>query len=117
MVFSFSQGQESRVSLTLIAGDESDEEGDFLKVRTKTQDEQEREAAEYKSWLAGAAKLPGNAPVAELEPLQRFWTDPNLSEEDKFLRDYITKELWRDERGKEQAPSYQEVTGCVGRVA
>lgn len=30
----------------------------------------------------------------ELQPLRRYWADSKLNEEDRFLRDYITKRMW-----------------------
>lgn len=42
----------------------------------------------------------------EMEPLKRFWTDPNLSEGDKFLRDYITKQMWKGDDRTKAAPVY-----------
>ena len=76
-----------------------DGDDDFFKPRNKSAAEQEQENEDFRLWLAGQ----GESKLApemkkDLEPLQRFWTDPNLSEDDRFLRDYITRQLWREDR-------------------
>jgi hypothetical protein len=48
-----------------------------------------------------------------LEPLRRFWTSNNLSDEDKFLRDYITEHRWRE--ADTGIPTYDEVSGVEKR--
>lgn len=51
---------------------------------------EEKEEEVYKKWLQGNKD---NAPDEEIKdqmkPLRDFWTNPNIDEEDKFLRDYI----------------------------
>lgn len=88
--------------------EEGEDDGNFLTLRQKSKDEQDADEKDFKKWLAGEGKVVPKARVAELEPLQRYWTDPNLSEEDRFLRDYITGELWRD-RDREAVPTYKDV--------
>ena len=89
------------------ADSDGDDEGDFLRVRSKSKEESEKETEEYRMWLAGQGGSEAKASVhVALEPLQRFWTDPSLSSEDKFLRDYITRQLWREDK---EVPTYNEV--------
>eukprot|EP00051_Salpingoeca_urceolata_P019605 m.288116 g.288116 ORF g.288116 m.288116 type:complete len:762 (-) comp19449_c0_seq3:1567-3852(-) len=81
--------------------DDSDDEesGGFLKLRSKSQHEQDQEDDDYVRWLQGdgAALVADPETAQDLEPLKRFWTDPNLDEGDRFLRDYITRQMWKDE--------------------
>ena len=75
-------------------GSEDEGEGGLLVVRQKNDDEAADEEAKYERWLQGQAKLDAST-ASQLEPLREFWTNPNLNENDKFLRDYITKQLWK----------------------
>ena len=84
------------------------EEDDLLQSRSKSTAEVARDEADYSAWLAsseGAALATQDK--EQLEPLRRFWSDPKLSEDDKFLRDYLTKHLWRQEGPA--IPTYREV--------
>ena len=75
--------------------DEAETEGGLLTVREKTAEEIAEEEAKYEKWLQGEGKAFDTSTETDLEPLRRFWTDPNLSENDRFLRDYVTKQLWK----------------------
>lgn len=93
---------------------EDGEADDFFRVRGKTSEEQEAEDADYAKWLRDEGAL-DQEEAQELEPLRRFWTDPNLSEADRFLRDYITNRKWRsDEPSARAVPRYDEVIGTGG---
>ncbi len=90
-------------------GDDDDgSEDGFLKKRTRSKDEEESESVEYRKWLAGEGGRVQQELQPSLEPLQRYWSDPSLSADDRFLRDYITKQMWRDDR-PEAMPVYTEV--------
>lgn len=88
-----------------------DEDDDLLKPRSKTAEEEEHEQADYERWLQEEAPDLDPETKEDLQPLRRFWNDPNLSEDDKFLRDYILKQGWKDESAPKQgkAPSYKEI--------
>lgn len=45
----------------------------------------------------------------ELKPLRDFWTDPNLDENEKFLRDYILNEKFRDKESADTNLDYDLV--------
>ncbi|GBL73153.1 Protein KRI1 [Araneus ventricosus] len=59
---------------------DSDEEEDLLQVRTKTKAEEEKEEVDYKQWLETEK---------DMLFLNKCWNDPKISEDEKFLRDYI----------------------------
>jgi protein KRI1 len=44
----------------------------------------------------------------DLEALQRYWTDPNLTQDEKFLRDYVLERAWV-EKDKDKLPTYDEI--------
>eukprot|EP00041_Stephanoeca_diplocostata_P036181 m.1307472 g.1307472 ORF g.1307472 m.1307472 type:complete len:577 (+) comp24818_c0_seq13:201-1931(+) len=96
----------------------ADDEDDFFSVRTKSSAEREAEEADYSAWLKdNPTPMLAEADKEELEPLRRFWTDPNLSETDKFLRDYITKRKWRDDEDNVRGPhtpKYEDIDGRGG---
>lgn len=74
---------------------EEEEDETVLKVKAKTKEEEEEEALAYDAWLSGQGSKLDTQTREQIEPLRRFWTDPNLSSNDLFLRDYITKQLWK----------------------
>ncbi len=79
--------------------DQTDAEGGLLSFKQKTAEEIAAEEAQYEKWLQGEGKAFDNKTKEDLEPLRRFWTDPNLNENDRFLRDYVTKQLWKAKDG------------------
>jgi protein KRI1 len=66
-----------------------------LLASIKTEAEQVSEQALYSDWLERDGAKLDTETKKDLQPLKRFWTDPNLNETDRFLRDYLTKQLWR----------------------
>lgn len=70
-------------------GDGGDEWGGLFKERKKTEEEKEKEEADYKKWLMGEKEKIGEEDATELKPLKDYWNNPNLDEDEKFLRDYI----------------------------
>lgn len=72
--------------------DDEDEEqwGNMFTKRVKTQEELDKEEEDFRKWLAGEEDKVKDAQVREeLKGLHDYWTDPNLDEGEKFLRDYI----------------------------
>uniref|UniRef100_A0A3Q2P944 Protein KRI1 homolog n=1 Tax=Fundulus heteroclitus TaxID=8078 RepID=A0A3Q2P944_FUNHE len=95
--------------------DEGGEEGGtstLLTRRVKTQEEKDKEEADYLDWLKGQAELDGPEEVKDMKYLRDYWNDPQLDEKERFLRDYVLNKGYLDEEeddGDERIPTYDEV--------
>ncbi|KPP59185.1 protein KRI1-like [Scleropages formosus] len=92
---------------------ESDEDGDdedsqLLRPRKKTQEEKDKEEADYTEWLKGQAELQERDEVQDMKYLRDFWNDPELDEKEKFLRDYILNKGYLEE-DEDRIPTFDEV--------
>ncbi|XP_077476049.1 protein KRI1 homolog [Stigmatopora argus] len=91
----------------------SGEEGvsQLLTRRLKTQEEQDEEEADYVEWLKGQKDLDGPEEVKEMKYLRDYWNDPELDEEECFLRDYVLNKRYKDDddQDDERIPTYEEV--------
>ncbi|KAL6476981.1 hypothetical protein MHYP_G00154800 [Metynnis hypsauchen] len=76
--------------------DESSDEGQLLKHRTKTQEEKDKEEADYVEWMKGQAELEGINEVQDMKYLKDYWNNPELDEKESFLRDYILNKGYLD---------------------
>ncbi|KAM4754475.1 protein KRI1 homolog isoform 2-T2 [Cyanocitta cristata] len=76
--------------------EEEEEGGALLRPRVRSQEEKEREEEQYLRWLRGQAEAPPE-PLQDLEPLQKFWSDPALEPGERFLRDYLLGSGFREE--------------------
>ncbi|NXY13382.1 KRI1 protein, partial [Atrichornis clamosus] len=77
--------------------DEEEEEGGaLLQPRIRSQEEKDEEEEQYLRWLRGQGEAPPE-PLQDLEPLQRFWSDPALEPGERFLRDYLLGHGFREE--------------------
>lgn len=81
---------------------ESDDEGNFFKVRNKTDDEIRKEQIDYEEWLKSQDSK-------EIKPLKDFWTNNKLSKEDKFLRDYILKQRYISKGDEDDQAIQQDI--------
>ncbi|XP_067314715.1 protein KRI1 homolog [Pseudorasbora parva] len=88
--------------------EESDGEGELLTRRTKTQEEKDKEEADYVEWLKGQAELEGPEEVKDMKYLRDYWNDPQLDEKESFLRDYMLNKRYLEEE-EERIPSYNEL--------
>ncbi|XP_017561402.2 protein KRI1 homolog [Pygocentrus nattereri] len=88
--------------------DEGSDEGQLLKRRTKTQEEKDKEEADYVEWLKGQAELEGRDEVQDMKYLKDYWNNPELDEKESFLRDYILNKGYLDE-DEERIPTYDEL--------
>ncbi|XP_049666439.1 protein KRI1 homolog isoform X2 [Accipiter gentilis] len=83
--------------------EEEEEEGGsaLLRRRSQTAEEKEREEEDYIRWLKGQGEAPPE-PLQDLVPLQQYWTDPALDPGERFLRDYILNQGYREEEEEEE---------------
>uniref|UniRef100_A0A1A8K8Z8 Protein KRI1 homolog n=1 Tax=Nothobranchius kuhntae TaxID=321403 RepID=A0A1A8K8Z8_NOTKU len=107
--------RELRESLRKFVEDSDEDAGDegasyLLTRRIKTQEEKDKEEAEYLDWLKGQAELDGPEEVKDMKYLRDYWNDPELDEKEQFLRDYmLNKGYLEDEDPDERIPTYDEV--------
>ncbi|XP_074710768.1 protein KRI1 homolog isoform X2 [Strix uralensis] len=83
--------------------EEEEEEGGgsaLLRRRSRTAEEKEQEEEDYIRWLKGQGEAPPE-PLQDLVPLQQYWTDPALDPGERFLRDYILNQGYREEEEEE----------------
>ncbi|XP_039682264.1 protein KRI1 homolog [Perca fluviatilis] len=79
--------------------------------RIKTQEEKDKEEADYVDWLKGQADLEGPEEVKDMKYLRDYWNDPELDERERFLRDYVLNKGYLDDADgdDERIPTYEEV--------
>ncbi|XP_011497007.1 PREDICTED: protein KRI1 homolog [Ceratosolen solmsi marchali] len=73
----------------------------LLKPKIKTKEESQNEKRDYKEWLEGQEKKINEEEKKVLKPLRDFWTNPNLDENEKFLRDYVLHKRFLDKGSKD----------------
>ncbi|XP_068192681.1 protein KRI1 homolog [Antennarius striatus] len=89
---------------------EGDGESQLLTRRIKTQEEKDKEEADYMDWLKGQAELEGVEEVKDMKYLRDYWNDPGLDEKERFLRDYVLNKGYQDDDDDdERIPTYDEV--------
>nr|CAG4637774.1 EOG090X05XL [Chydorus sphaericus] len=87
-----------------------DDDGDLLVKRETNSSEKVREDEEYKEWLKGQKKDITNEEMkVKLKPLKDYWSDPNLDENEKFLKDFFLNKRYKDPEDKNRIPSYDEI--------
>nr|CAG4647895.1 EOG090X05XL [Moina brachiata] len=90
--------------------DSDAEEDDLLKVRSKDETAKQKEDEEYREWLKGTKKDIKNEEIkTKLEPLKKYWSDPKLDENEKFLKDYILNKRYKCSEDQDYIPSYEEI--------
>lgn len=87
----------------------SDKDEELLTRRTKTQEEKDREEADYVEWLKGQAELEGEEEIKDMKYLRDYWNNPGLDEKESFLRDYVLNKGYLEEDDEERIPTYDEV--------
>ena len=90
---------------------ESDDEewGGIFKRRDKSREEEQLEEEQYTKWLAGEEANIGTK-AEELKPLKDYWTNPKLSKDETFLRDYILNNGYT-KHNSNQVPTYDDIVG------
>ncbi|XP_058232008.1 protein KRI1 homolog isoform X2 [Hemibagrus wyckioides] len=91
------------------SGDEASDDEGLLTRRHKTQEEKDKEEADYVEWLKGQAELEGKDEVQDMKYLRDYWNDPQLDEKETFLRDYILNKGYLEEDEEERIPTYNEL--------
>lgn len=91
-------------------GGEGGGQSQLLTRRIKSQEEKDKEEADYVDWLKGQAELDGPEEVKDMKYLRDYWNDPELDEKEQFLRDYVLNKGYLDEDAEdERIPTYDEV--------
>lgn len=126
-------------SKTTMDSDDSGDEDEFFSHRIKTKAELEKEEDDFKTFMLQEKKKvhiflfqlvfsfsfltfvvvrvislqEDQQKANDLEALQRYWTDPNLTTDEKFLRDYVLERAWI-EKDKGKIPTYDDVIAAEG---
>nr|KAG5714082.1 hypothetical protein BaRGS_020410 [Batillaria attramentaria] len=96
--------------------DSDDDMGSVLKARQKSKAEKAKEEEEYLQWLKGEKEeLETDEQVKEeLAPLKDYWSQPDLSEGEKYLRDFMLNRAYRNQDSSdEEYPSYDKLISDV----
>ncbi|KAK2915979.1 hypothetical protein Q8A67_000353 [Cirrhinus molitorella] len=89
--------------------EDSDDVGQLLTRRTKTQEEKDKEEADYVEWLKGQAELEGKEEVKDMKYLRDYWNNPELDDKETFLRDYVLNKGYLEEDEEDRIPTYNEL--------
>lgn len=91
--------------------DDEDDDDNLLIQRRKTDQEKRKEDQDYKAWLKGQKdEIPDESTKQDLRGLKEFWSQKDLGEDEKFLKDYIlNKRYLADESEADYQPTYEEV--------
>ncbi|XP_073689251.1 protein KRI1 homolog [Garra rufa] len=89
--------------------EDSDDSRELLTRRTKTQEEKDKEEADYVDWLKGQAELEGKEEVKDMKYLRDYWNNPELDEKETFLRDYMLNKGYLEEDEEDRIPTYNEL--------
>ncbi|XP_034534906.1 protein KRI1 homolog [Notolabrus celidotus] len=89
---------------------EGEKDSQLLTRRIKTQEEKDKEEADFVDWLKGQAELEGPEEVKDMKYLRDYWNDPELDQKERFLRDYVlNKGYLEEDEEDERIPTYDEV--------
>ncbi|KAE9550570.1 hypothetical protein FO519_006228 [Halicephalobus sp. NKZ332] len=88
---------------------ESDEDGDFLKKKNKTQAERQKEEEDFTDWIKGEGKELNLDPEDGISKLKSKWSQP-LDEGEAFLRDYfLDKKYEVDDDDRDPLDDYDDM--------
>ncbi|KAG1176681.1 hypothetical protein G6F70_003364 [Rhizopus microsporus] len=91
-----------------VAENEEDEDDDFLVKKEKTKEEKEEEESEYKKFLLEQMKNDDITKEAFKE-WTNYKNNPNISEEDAFLMDYVLNRGWVEKENSHVEINEEEV--------
>uniref|UniRef100_A0A0N5B877 Protein KRI1 homolog n=1 Tax=Strongyloides papillosus TaxID=174720 RepID=A0A0N5B877_STREA len=87
---------------------EISDDDDLLKKRVKTDEEIKKEKDDMVEWLKG--QKPAKGKQGEIvNKLKQVWMKSDLSESEKFLRDYILEKKYDVSSDEEVIPTYDEI--------
>ncbi|XP_066586884.1 protein KRI1 homolog isoform X2 [Prorops nasuta] len=101
--------QDIKESFKKALNDDDGEDNDLLKPKEKTEDEKKKEESEYKKWLKGQEANIDEQEKKELKSLRDYWADPNLDENEKFIRDYILNNKFLEKDFSQENLDYNHV--------
>ena len=60
------------------------------------------EDEDYRQWLKGEkSKIKDKDLKSDCDHLKKAWSDPNIDENERFLRDFILNKGWAEENDKD----------------
>ena len=78
--------------------DEAESDDELFVKKTKSEAEIKQEDNDYRQWLKGQTSEAKNEQTEkELGGLKAFWSQKNLSKDEKFLRDYLLNKKYLDD--------------------
>ncbi|KAI0230578.1 KRI1-like protein [Lamellibrachia satsuma] len=104
--------EELRESLMDAANKDEDDSSDseLFVPRRRTQQEQKQEEDEFEEWTKNQpkSKKKGKKVGTELDPEATYWDKMELTEDDKFLKNYLVNKQYLEE-DEDRVPTYYEV--------
>merc|ERR1712223_1902311 len=83
--------------------DSDSDSDDLLVQKVKTDVEKQKDEEEHRKWLIGHKEhLKDKEEEGELKTLKDYWTDKNLDDGEKFLRDYILNKKYLEHGGADE---------------
>lgn len=86
--------------------DSDDEDGGLFKAKVQTKEEKDKDDDDYRHWLAGQDAAVPKSEETELKGLRAYWTDPELEDGEKFLRDYILNHKYLGKAEEEELEAF-----------
>ncbi|XP_074642032.1 protein KRI1 homolog [Tubulanus polymorphus] len=108
--FGYYEEQEHlKKNLKAVVDSDSDSDDELFVKKEKSKVEQDEEDADYEEWSkTHIIEDSENKAGIDLGNLKDYWSNPNLGDGEKFLRDYIMNKRYLDE-GDERIPTYDEI--------
>ncbi|XP_030200673.1 protein KRI1 homolog [Gadus morhua] len=83
----------------------------LLTRRVRTAEEKDKDEEDYVEWLKGQTDVEGAEELQDMRYLREFWSDPQLDEKERFLKDFVLNKRYLEDEEKEgdRIPSYEDV--------